>query len=161
MKRLLISIIGIFLFVGVVALGVGDIITQNQLDNYNLVSINDLQPSWVLENDNLKIGDCNFDKSICNTYLNVGRTLNKIDNDNYNVTTTVLKVPFRTERYYKIATDYNKSLAFDALQRDQNKKAKYILSAEADKINNWKTTQDTSPSAEILDIVNGGVVNEI
>lgn len=163
MKRKILAIVFAIMMIGVVgALTVGQIITQQQLNNAN-IKLTDLTPS-LAENDNgkLLVGDCRDNGKICSAYLILNTTLDKLMNetgDNYYVVINkTIEIPFRTEKYYQISNQTNRSYAWEVLYDDIKTRAIKELKRERTILNSWK---DDEMIEEINAIVDEGTVGAV
>lgn len=181
MKRLTILIIGLILLVSsVTAVTVGQILTQQQIDNTD-IHLMDLTPSFETEaNGNLRIAECKTDADVCTAYITVGTTVAKkyekiktINEFNetiieqgdvyYEVVEKTIPILFRTTKYYNIAQNESRQIAFDTLMADLRPRAIKKLREEVKKIDNFKTKDIIDKQAELLNIVDGrniGVIEE-
>ena len=167
MKKLTILIIGLILLVSsVTAITVGQILTQQQIDNAD-IRIMTLSPSFETKaNGNLKIGECRTDADVCTAYVTVGTTVQKqqeydeetgepIGEPYYEVVTRTIPILFRTTKYYDIAKATTRQNAFNILMNDIRIRAISKLKEEVKRIENFKTTDIINKQEELLNIVDG------
>jgi len=172
-KQTIIIMLGLILTIGtVVAITVGQILTQQQIDNADIRIMN-LNPSFETKaNGNLRIGNCRTDVDVCTAYVTVGTTVKKVqDYDNetfepigevyYEVVTKTIPILFRTTRYYNIAHNSSRQEAFDTLMIELRPKAIRKLKEEVQRINSFKTADILDKQNELLSIVDGQNVTNI
>ena len=156
-KVIIPSLIFLFLVGTVFAISIGQIITQEQLNNINISSL-DLDFTFVRDNNNKVVYNCK--RSNCEIYLNLTMILekyyeydedgNRLKWDNqYQITNEIKKISFNIKPFIEmIGKEKNETYIYtiqdakDRLSNSLKYKRDSMEEAYLDKYKSWQTTDE-------------------
>ena len=153
MKKITITILGIFLLVTATALTFNQIISQDSFDEIDFKINETFSIVEDAKDTDYDIRKCSLDGKECYVYKKFEGTYKK-ENGSYIKTDKEILLKFNPERVLENEKKYSKEIALEIFEKEQERRTNYLLSREINKLNKWKTNQNIDISDEVLDIIN-------